>query len=268
MEEEARLAEQRKKEEEERVKQAEFAALSSEAQQIIKNKEEAERKKNEGNDFYKKRKFPEAIERYNQACCLDPTELTYYTNLAACYFELAEYDKCIEQCDVAIKTGRETGGYDYVKMGKAIARKANALFKQGKLDESIEAYDEAMLEDRSYTIKEAKKKVEKFKKEQEEKAYINPKIAEQHKAKGNEFFSAGDFVSAKREFDEGLRRDPQNKFLYSNRCACYLKLMDPVSAQRDAEKAIQIDPTFVKGWARKGTCHQMQKEYHKALDAF
>jgi len=50
-------------------------------------------------------------------------------------------------------------------MGKVIARKANALFKLGKIEESLEAYDEAMLEDRSYTIKEAKKKVEKFKKE-------------------------------------------------------------------------------------------------------
>ena len=44
--------------------------------------------------------------------------------------------------------------------------------------------------------------------------------------------------------------------------------MDPVSALKDADKCIALDPKFVKGWARKGTCHQMQKEYHKALDAF
>ena len=24
----------------------------------------------------------------------------------------------------------------------------------------------------------------------------------------------------------------------------------------------------MKGWARKGTCHQLQKEYHKAMEAF
>ena len=36
--------------------------------------------------------------------------------------------------------------------------------------------------------KEAKKKVEKIKKEMAEKAYINPEIAEQHKNKGNELF--------------------------------------------------------------------------------
>jgi stress-induced-phosphoprotein 1 len=37
---------------------------------------------------------------------------------------------------------------------------------------------------------------------------------------------------------------------------------------KDATKALELDPKFVKGWAIKGTCHQMMKEYHKALDAF
>ena len=64
---------------------------------------------------------------------------------------------------MAIKTAREIGGYDFVKMGKAMARRANALFKLGKLQESLDAYDEAVIEDSSYTIKEARKKVEKFK---------------------------------------------------------------------------------------------------------
>lgn len=29
--------------------------------------------------------------------------MTYYTNKAAVYFEMKEYDKCIEECDRAIK---------------------------------------------------------------------------------------------------------------------------------------------------------------------
>lgn len=221
----------------------------------MQNQKEAEQKKAQGNEFYKQKKFAQAITCYNDAISKDPAELTYYTNLAACYFELSEFDKCIEQCDNAVAEGKKTGAYDFVKMGKAIARKANALFKQGKIDESLVAYDEAMLENNSYEIKEARKKVEKVKKEMEEKAYINPEIAEQHKSKGNELFSAGDFVNALKEFNEGIKRDPSSKALYSNRCACLLKLMDPVSALKDADKCIALDPTFVKGWARKGTCH-------------
>lgn len=32
--------------------------------------------------------------------------------------------------------------------------------------------------------------------------------------------------------------------------------------------AISLDPTFVKGWSRKGTLHFLMKEYSKALEAF
>jgi stress-induced-phosphoprotein 1 len=112
------------------------------------------------------------------------------------------------------------------------------------------------------------KRLEKSKKEQEAKAYLNPEIAEAHKVKGGEFFKAGDFPSAIKEFDEGLRRDPTNVAIYSNRSFAYIKLMEPAQAIKDANKALELDPSFVKAWARKGTCHQMMKEYHKALEAF
>jgi tetratricopeptide (TPR) repeat protein len=52
--------------------------------------------------------------------------LTYYTNKAAAYFEMKQYDKCIEECDKAIAKSKE-GYYDYVKLAKAMARKANAI---------------------------------------------------------------------------------------------------------------------------------------------
>ena len=112
------------------------------------------------------------------------------------------------------------------------------------------------------------KRCEKQKKEAEAKAYLNPDIANEHKDKGNALFKEGSFPAAIKEFDEGLRRDPKNKACYSNRAACYLKLMDPVQALKDADKAVALDKDFVRAWARKGTAHQMMKEYHKAMEAF
>lgn len=138
----------------------------------------------------------------------------------------------------------------------------------GRLEEAIEAYKQALLEDNSSTIKDSMKKCEKAKKEADVKAYINPELAEQHKEKGTALFQSGDFPGAMKEFEEGLRRDPKNKAIYNNRCACYIKLMEPNQGLKDAEKALEIDPLFVRAWARKGTCHQMMKEYHKAIDAF
>lgn len=112
------------------------------------------------------------------------------------------------------------------------------------------------------------KRLDKVKKEAEAKAYLNSDIAEEHKLKGIELFKNGNFPGAIKEFDEGLRRDPTAIAIYSNRALAFIKLLEPNQGMKDAEKVLALDPTFVKGWARKGTCHQMMKEYHKALEAF
>ena len=97
---------------------------------------------------------------------------------------------------------------------------------------------------------------------------IDPEKAEEHRKKGNELFESGDFPGAIKEYSEGLKRDPNGKSLYSNRCAAYIKLMEPTFALKDAEKCLKMDPKFVKAYARKGTCHHLMKEYHKALASF
>lgn len=74
-----------------------------------------------------------------------PEEMVYYTNKAAVYFEMKDYDKCIGACDDAIETTKG-GPYDYVKLSKAMARKGNALLQLKKYDESISIYQSALLE--------------------------------------------------------------------------------------------------------------------------
>jgi len=139
--------------------------LSDPERQAIQKKKEAADAKLKGNDAYKKRDFPKALEFYNQAIELDPEELTYYTNKAAVFFEQKNYDGCIEVCDdaIALTKGKP---YDYVKLSKAMARKANAQAKQEKLEESIQTYKDALLENNDANIKDAMKRVEKLYKEQ------------------------------------------------------------------------------------------------------
>lgn len=40
------------------------------------------------------------------------------------------------------------------------------------------------------------------------------------------------------------------------------------SALKDADMCIELDPKFIKAFARKGTCHHFMKEYNKALKSF
>src|ERR1700761_6809114 len=154
---------------------------------------------------------------------------------------MKDYDTCIAVCDEAIKKSKE-GYYDYVKLGKALGRKANAKLQQGHFDEAIELFKESLLENNDNTIREQYKKAEKMKKEDEEKRYLSPEIAEEHRKKGNELYEKGDFPGAVKEYTEGLRRDPKNKSIFSNRCAAYIKLMEFPHALKDIEKCLEIDP--------------------------
>ena len=143
----------------------------------LQRKRDAEAKKLQGNEFYKKKDFPNAIKLYSEAIEMDPKEMTFYSNLAAVYFEMGEYDKVIEECDKVIALSKE-GAYDYVKLGKAMARKANALFKKDMLEESIALYRAALLEHNDYNTKEAMKRVQKEKDKRDALAYIDPEKAE------------------------------------------------------------------------------------------
>jgi stress-induced-phosphoprotein 1 len=46
--------------------------------------------------------------------------------------------------------------------------------------------------------------------------------------------------------------DPQNHVLYSNRSASYASLKDFDKALSDAEKTVELNPTWGKGYSRKG----------------
>jgi stress-induced-phosphoprotein 1 len=129
-------------------------------------------------------------------------------------------------------------------------------------------FKSALLEHNDSTIREQLKKAEKAKKEEEARKYLSAEKAEEHRKIGNELFGAGDFPNAVKEYTEGLKRDPVNKGILSNRSAAYIKLMELNGALKDAEKCLEIDPKFVKAYARKGTIQHMMKEYHKALATF
>ncbi len=256
------------REEEERRKQEEAEKnIPPEEREKLIAKRNAETKKNEGNTAYKNKQFEAALALYDEAISLDSTELTYYTNKAAVFFEMKEWDKCIEECDKAIAKSKE-GYYDYVKLSKALGRKGNAMLAKGDCTGAIELYQQALLENNDPSIKDQLKKAEKQLKEEEARKYLDPAKAEEHKTKGNEYFAAGDYPNAVKEFTEGLKRDPSNKGIYSNRSAAYIKLMEFPSALKDAEKCLELDPNFVKAYFRKGTIHHLNKEFHKALQAY
>lgn len=71
--------------------------------------------KEKGNAAYKKKDFETAHKHYDRAIELDPTNIVYYTNKSAVFYEQKMYDECIEICNKAVEVGRENrADYDLV----------------------------------------------------------------------------------------------------------------------------------------------------------
>ena len=76
---------------------------------------------------------------------------------------------------------------------------------------------------------------------------------------GNSEFNAGRLTAALDYYTRALGAGPATAALYSNRAACHLKLEMYGAALGDADKAIELDPTFNKGYYRRGCVHMAQQ---------
>lgn len=223
--------------------------------------------KTKGNEFYKKKEFESAISHYDKAIELDPTNITYYTNKAAVYFEQNEHLKCVETCEKAIEVGRENRA-DYKLIAKAIARIGNSWYKEKDLDKALKFINSSLSEHRNPDVMKKKQQIEKEIKEKKLLEELDPVKAEECKNLGNEAYKKGDFPTAMRHYNQSAIHNPSDAKLFRNRAACLSKLMEFPSALKDCDEAIKIDPTFVKAYVQKGSILNVLKEKSKAQAAY
>ncbi|KAF8032860.1 hypothetical protein BT93_D1673 [Corymbia citriodora subsp. variegata] len=245
--------------------------ISEEEREVKERKAQAQKEKEAGNAAYKKKDFETAIQHYTKAIELDDEDISFLTNRAAVYLEMGRYEDCMKDCDKAVERGRELRS-DYKMIARALTRKGTALVKMAKCSKdyepAIEAFQKALTEHRNPDTLKKLNDAEKAKKELEQQEYFDPKLADEEREKGNECFKEQKYPEAVKHYSESLRRNPKDARAYSNRAACYTKLGALPEGLKDAEKCIELDPTFSKGYTRKGAVQFFMKEYDKALETY
>ncbi|CAO1359232.1 unnamed protein product [Diamesa tonsa] len=242
-------------------------ATPSEDDNLPQAKKDAKAAKDSGNAAYKRKDFEEALAHYSKAIECDPTDITFYNNMAAVYFEQKDYRKTIAECEKGIEIGRENRA-DYKLIAKSFARIGNSYKKLCEYKSAKINYEKSLSEHRTPEIKTLLSQMEAIIKEEDRKAFIDPEKAEEEKELGNEFFKKGDFSSAVKHYTEAINRNPDDPKLYSNRAACYTKLAAFDLGLKDCDMCTKLDEKFIKGWIRKGKILQGMQQPSKALAAY
>ncbi|DBA05357.1 TPA: hypothetical protein N0F65_007519, partial [Lagenidium giganteum] len=88
------------------------------------------------------------------------------------------------------------------------------------------------------------------------------------KARGNKALEEDDPQEALRCYTAAIELDNRNHTLFSNRSAAYLSINDPSRALHDADKCIDLCPSWVKGYLRRGAALMAMKRYEDAEKAY
>ncbi len=241
--------------------------LEREKRERADRRKAADEEKQKGTAAYTKRDFTTAITHYKKAFEIDGTNAVYLNNLAAVYFEQADYKQCVETCKEAVQVTK-TNRTEPSVLAKIYLRLANAYSKLQQWEDAIANYKFSILEDNVQTTRNLLKNAEAAKKKADEEAYLDPVKSEEAKEKGNLEFKEGRYPQAIEFYTEALKRDPNNYKVYSNRAACYTKLMQWDKGLEDCNKCLAKDPNFVKAYIRKGKIQHFLKQYPQALETF
>ena len=220
---------------------------------------ESEKLKAEGNVFYKQKNFEKAIEEYQKAFAKYP-DVLYLNNIAAAYLESSKYEEAIQTLNDAIELSK-TNRTDYKTMAKIYHRLGNCYNKLGQKEEALVYYKKSLTEERTAAVLNKIKALEKEIKLQKEREYISVDKASEASDLGKKYFAENDWPNAVKQFDEAIKRNPDDYRHYSNRAACLAKLLAFPDCIKDCDKVISINPTFIKAYIRKANAQAGMQQF-------
>jgi import receptor subunit TOM70 len=257
-------------------------------------KDSAAKLKAAGNKAYGSKDYNRAIDLYTQAilCKADPV---FYSNRAACWNAMSNWEKVIEDTTAAIALDNE-----YVK---ALNRRANAYEQEGRFSEALLDYTASCIidqfrneasaqaverllkkvaESKAKTIMDKKEKklpsptfvsnyLQSFRAKElpaglEESANLQEGSGKWHLRKGllaiKQRTGEG-YAEAASSFDEAIAKNELQDFealAYNMRGTFRYLRGENVTALEDLNKSIELDPTLVQSYVKRASMHLEQSK--------
>lgn len=101
---------------------------------LHQKEEQANKEKEIGNEFFKNKKFKEALDHYEKAIQLDPNNLVHLLNRGFAHLKLENYKQCIQDCDDFLTNWKD-------RMNKTLF--AKALYRMGIAYSEIGNFEDA-----------------------------------------------------------------------------------------------------------------------------
>lgn len=80
------------------------------------------------------------------------------------------------------------------------------------------------------------------------------RTADERKAEGNQLYKAKKYLEALEKYNEACEICPNEAAFFGNRSACHMMLSNYNKALEDAKTAVNIDPSYGKGYLRMAKC--------------
>ncbi|KAJ3102602.1 Hsp90 cochaperone [Phlyctochytrium planicorne] len=239
--------------------------VDEEEKERKEKRKRSDAEKDKASAFYKKREFENALESYEKAWELDDTNVAVLTNKSAVLFEMGKYDECIQASEDAVEKGRELRA-DFKLIARAFGRIGSAYLKKDDLPNAIKYYQKSLAEHRTPDILNKLRECEKLKEKADKEAYRSIPLSDEAREKGNQLFKEAKYADAVPLYTEAIKRNDKDPRNYSNRAACYTKLMAFNEAERDCDEAIKLDENFIKAYIRKAAILFGKRDYMKCVE--